>query len=103
MTDLFRREIFVGDIVARAIHSKHTFHKVLKISPRGITLSRGRERHTYQTYWYISPITNRYGRNDTAIEREYFTDGGSSTIEGVQAHTNKLYVLKDNISLILVI
>jgi hypothetical protein len=103
MTDLFGREIFVGDIVARAIHSKHTFHKVLKISPRGITLSRGRERHTYQSYWYVNPTTNRYERNETLIEREYFVTGGSLTIEGVQAHTDKLYVSKNNISLILVV
>lgn len=101
LKDFFNREIREGDIVVRAIHSSLDYHKVLKITEKGVTLSRGRTRRTYLT-WYGEISPGRYGRLSEPVEREYFTYSGGISIEEAQQHEGSIYVLKRNTTLILI-
>lgn len=102
--DIFGAEIRVGDIVARAIYSSHTFHKVLKLTPKGIILSRGHSTREYRRYEYIrNPDTGRYERSDEFVIHEYTVYGGASSEEGVSSHNGQIYLSKENISLVLVL
>jgi len=100
--DILGREILEGDIVARAIYSGHTFHKVLRITPKGIKLSRGRSTRSYNTRWYRNEQTGRFEIHDTTIVIEYEVFGGANTVEEVEQHTASIYLLQDRISLVLV-
>ena len=68
-TDIFGNEIKEGDIVVRAIYSDLTFHKVIKITKKGVYLSRGETTLTRETYWYYNEaaqrIKERYGNHVT--------------------------------------
>lgn len=93
MKDFLGRNIEKGSIVARAIHSGHTFHRVLKITPKGIRLSRGKamKSYTYRSY-----------RTGEMLTHSWEAVGGSSTIEGIKEHNESIYLRKNNVSLILV-
>lgn len=103
LLDLFGREIREGDVVARAIHSSHTFHRVLRITPKGVKLSRGARVEERITHWYTNPDTGRFGRQ---IEPRVYTYGvysGGRTLEDIESHDGELYVEKERLSLILAI
>lgn len=101
LKDFFGKEIREGDIVVRAMFSNLDYHKVLKITRKGITLSRGKTRRTYTTQYGQLP-TGGYGRLPEPIEREYFTYSGANSIEELSEHEDSLYVLKRNVVLILI-
>lgn len=101
LVDFLGRSIEENDIVARAIFSRHTFHKVIKITKKGVYLSRGVERRSYQYPEHIrNPQTGRYERTGVLLTNYYQVIGGSNTIEGVNNHDRKIYLLRNNISLI---
>lgn len=103
MKDFLGREIREGDLVARAIYSSHTFHTVLKITEKGVTLSRGNSIREYQRYeWEINPETGIYQRTDRVQTYQYSVYGGASNPQGVNEHDGKIYVKKSNVSLVLI-
>lgn len=103
LLDLFGREIVEGDIVARAIYSSHTFHRVLKITPKGVKLSRGTRIEERVTHWYVDPDTGRFGRQIEPRVYTYEVYSGGKTLEDIESHDGELYVKKECLSLILAI
>lgn len=103
LLDLFGREIVEGDIVARAIHSSHTFHRVLKITPKAVKLSRGGRLEERVTYWYTNPDTGRFGRQETPRIDTIKIYGGGKTPEDVENHDGEIYITKEYLSLVLAI
>lgn len=101
-TDIFGNEIKEGDIVVRAIYSDLTFHKVIKITKKGVYLSRRETTHTRETYWYYNETERRYMRNDVARHYSWTVYGGGVKIEDVETHTGSIYVRKELLSLVLV-
>lgn len=101
LLDLFGREIREGDIVARAIHSSHTFHRVLRITPKGVKLSRGYKVKERTTYWYTNPDTGRFGRQIEPKAYIYRIYGGGETPEDVESHDGEIYIIKKYLSLVL--
>lgn len=99
--DFLGRTIREGDYVARAIHSSHTFHKVVKITEKGIRLSRGTSVREYQTRWYRGS-NGRYEWQDTPITQQYTVFGGANSISEIENHTSDIYLRKDRVSLVLV-
>lgn len=103
LKDILGREIFVGDTVARAIRSMHTFHKILKLTPKGVKLSRGSSVREYRRYnYHTNRETGRYERDGTVSTHSYTVVGGATTPQEVDTHTMSIYVKKDNISLVLI-
>ena len=103
MKDFLGRNIIEGDIVARAIHSEHTFHKVIKITQKGITLSRGNRVREYErTNYHRNPTTGRYEPDGTTSIHQWTTVGGANSIQEVEQHDRSIYLKKDNVSLVLV-
>lgn len=99
--DIFGNIIKEGDIVARAIHSSHTFHRVVKITNKGVRLSRGNRVAEYQTWWYEG-TDGSYVRHDQPITQQYNIFSGGLTPKDTEDHTHSIYIKKDYLSLVLV-
>ena len=99
--DFLGNTIREGDIVVRAIHSSFNFHKVIKITKRGVRLSRGHRIAEYQTWWYQDE-NGRYSRHEQPITREYDVFSGSISVADVENHTHTIYVRRNCVNLILV-
>lgn len=46
-TDVIGQKLFIGDLVLRSCFSNITFHRIVKINRKSISLSAGAQIHTY--------------------------------------------------------
>lgn len=84
--DVRRQRIKVGDIIYRCKHSALTIHKVLRLTNKGVVVSRKLKSYPSKTRWY----NGRYNETPMLIEQTYPED--TYTEASLKEHNGELYL-----------